>query len=57
MVGDIVDLVDIEFECYQDNVVVVCDVCELWDIKGVCICISEGGVGICIDCGDEIGFD
>jgi DnaK suppressor protein len=57
MVGDTADLADIELERHQDNAAVERDVRELRDIKGARARISEGGIGICIDCGDEIGFD
>lgn len=57
LVGDTADLADIELERHQDNAAVERDVRELRDIKGARARISEGGIGTCIDCGDEIGFD
>ena len=57
MVGDTADLTDIELERHQDNAAVARDVRDLRDIKGARTRISEGGIGTCIDCGDDIGFD
>lgn len=55
--GDPADLADFELMRAQANASLGRDVRELRRIQDARVRIGAGGMGICIECGEEIGFD